>query len=815
MRTWVQNIGLAVRSLWRTPRFSISVILIFALVIGVNTAVFSIVNTVLFQPLPVRDPGRLVRLEARSSLPGAPSPFPWSYPLFRDYRSATRDAFSSMSIYAAGGATLRHNGQLVTVPSAIVSGDFFQVMGLSAILGRTLTAADDSETTSTAANVVISESLWRTQFGADPGIVGKQLELNQRLFTVMGVVSGGNVFAALGRPQIFAPVHAAAQVITGNSLDNRQMGWIQTVYARLKPGASIARVQTVLDFEAARLAHEYPNDDGWLGLHVTALKTSTFGDLLRADRAMTMQVSELLWLAVVLILGVACANILNLFLTRATQRIPEIAIRIVLGASRLRLVLRLSGESLLLCVTGGIVGVILGFLTLKFAERFPAIAGMQAVFDWRVAGYACLLTVAAALLFGLVPLAVVISKNLNHNLVGVRSGLSHGHGRQHRILSIGQISLSMVLLVATGLILHTLIALHLVDLGFNPSRTLVAGMDFSTITGSRNQPPPSETLQALREKVMSLPGVSAAAFGDQAPFDGIVMTYNISVPGFQSPAGVQPSANIATITPGYLHVLGAHLLTGQDFTQIPADQNDAVLINESMARRFWRGENPVGRTFEVMRHTLRVAGVVANIRESSPAEAPAPMFWYRYPEHARSYIQMLVRTARTPGAAFEHTLLATIHSQLPNLPAVQIESMDGRLAGLLSPRTNLLWVLSVFGLLALLITTVGVFSVMYYNVTLRYHEFGMRMALGAGPRDIRRLVLFQVLKMSVLGIAIGFVLGIGASHLMKHYVFGVSLVDAASLIPVIVVLLLAALLAGAIPAWRASRLEPSEVLRQP
>ncbi|MGH8279992.1 MAG: ADOP family duplicated permease [Gammaproteobacteria bacterium] len=813
MRTWLVYLGSAARRLWRTPRFSISVILIFALVIGANTAIFSIVNTVLLRPLPVENPGRLVQLEAHSTAPEMSSPFPWSYPQFRDYRAATRDAFSAVSIYAPQGFTWQRRGQPVRVRSAVVSGDFFQAMGLRPLLGRTLTAADDSPV-SPGANVVLSDSLWRSRFGGRPDVVGQQISLNKRLFTIVGVVRGGSVFAALGSPQLFVPVHAAGAIMSGNSLADRGAGWIQGVYARLRPGASLASVQTVLDFEASRLAHEYPGNDAKLGFHVTALRAGTFGGLLRQDPALTMRVTELLWLAVVLILCVACANILNLFLTRATQRLAEIAVRSVLGASRLRLAMRLLGESLLLCVVGGVVGVVFGLLALRFAERFPAVAGMQPAFDWRVAGYAAVVTVAAALLFGLVPLAAVIGKNLNRSLTGVHSSLSRGQQRQHRLLSIGQIALSMVLLVATGLILHTLIALHHVDLGFDPARTLVAEMDFSTVTGAGFKPPATATLRDLRTKVLALPGVSAVAFADKTPLDGVTMNYNLSVPGFHAPAGLQPNANVATVTAGYLQALGAHLLAGQDFTQVPPDQQDAVLVNQAMARQFWPHENPVGRSFDVSQKTLRIVGVVADMRESSPAAAPAPMFFYRYPGEAGSYLQMLVRTERPPGAEFERTLATTIHNLLPGLPAVQIESMDGRLRDLLLPRTNLLWVLSVFGLMALLITTVGVFSVMYYNVTLRYHEFGMRMALGAGPRDIRRLVLFQVLKLAVIGIAIGFALGIGASHLLRHYVFGVGLVDPASFILVIGVLTAAALLAGAIPAWRASRLEPSEVLRE-
>lgn len=814
MSIWPTYLRSAAHGLWRTPRFSISVILTFALVIGANTTIFSIVNTVLLRPLPVENPGRLVQLEARSTAPGMPSPFPWSYAQFRDYRGVTRDLFSAVSIYSPQIFTWQRRGRPVRVSSAVVSGDFFQVMGLRPLLGRTLTAADDSAA-SPGANVVISESLWRSRFGSRPDSVGQRLILNHKLFTVVGVVRGGSVFAALGQPQLFIPVHLASTIMSGNSLADRGAGWIQGVYARLRPGVSRERVQTALDFEAARLAHEYPGNDGKLGFHVTALGAGTFGGLLRQDPALTMRVTELLWLAVVLILCVACANILNLFLTRATQRLGEIAVRSVLGASRLRLAMRLLGESLLLCMTGAVVGVVFGLLALRFAERFPVVAGMRPVFDWRVAGYAAMVTVAAALLFGLVPLAAVAGKNLNRRLTGVHSGLTRGQHRQHRLLSIGQIALSMVLLVATGLILHTLVALHQVDLGFNPSNVLVADMDFSTVTGAGFKPPPIETLRDLRARVTALPGVSAVAFGDKTPLDGVTMNYNLSVPGFHAPAGVQPNANVATVTDGYLLALGAQLLKGQDFTQIPPDQLDAVLVNQAMAKQFWPGENPIGRSFDVNQKTLRIVGVVADMRGSSPATAAAPMFFYRYPIGAGSYMQMLVRTERQTGAEFERTLATTIHNQLPGLPAVQIESMEGRLRDMLLPRTNLLWVLSVFGLMALLITTIGVYSVMYYNVTLRYHEFGMRMVLGAGPRDIRRLVLLQVVKMAVIGIAIGFALGMGASHLLRHYVFGVGLVDPASFIPVIVVLMAAALLAGAIPAWRASRLEPSEVLREP
>lgn len=811
---WLSDLRLGLRTLWHTPRFSVPVILTLALVIGANTAIFSFVNILLFRPLPVREPAQIVRLDARSSLPGMPSPFPWSYPQFDDYRDVTRDALTGMSLFAPQSFTLRHDNRLANIRSAVVSGDFFQVMGLNALLGRTLGPADDSSA-SPAANVVISESFWRKEFGASPNVVGRPIELNKRLFTVVGVVRGGSVFAALGDPRIFVPVHSAGEIMSGNSLNDRGAGWIQGVYARLRPGATLAGVQTALDFEASRLAHEYPGNDGKLGFGVTALKTGTLAGLLRADPTVTVRVSELLWLAVVLILCVACANILNLFLTRAAQRAGEIAIRSALGASKRRLALRLFADSLPICVAGGTAGLLLGLVGLNFAGRFPAMAGMQPVLDWRVAGYAALLTMGCALLFGLAPLGAVFSKNLNRTLVAGGSGITPGRRqqRQHRILSIGQIALSMMLLAAMGLILHTLIALNNVNLGFNPDRLVVAGMDFTNVTGSGFKPPATETLRAMREKIMALPGVSEVAFGDATPFDGITMNYNVTVPGLAVPAGSQPSADVATVSDGYLHALGARLLAGSDFTQIPADQHDVVLINDAMAKQFWYGQDPVGRSFTVNQQTLHVAGVVENIRNASPAETPGPTFYYRYPAQAGSWVEMIVRTRMPVNASFRRTLATTVQSALPGLPAPTIETMNQRLRSLLSPRTNMLWALSVFGLLALLITAVGVFSVVHYNVALRYREFAMRMALGATPGKLRQLVLLQVAKFSVIGVVIGTGLSVVAGHLLKHYVFGVGILDPASLLPVIGVLAIAVLLAGAIPAWTASRLEPSEVLR--
>lgn len=772
---WLSDLRLGLRTLWHTPRFSVPVILTLALVIGANTAIFSFVNILLFRPLPVREPAQIVRLDARSSLPGMPSPFPWSYPQFEDYRDVTGSAFSGMSLFAPQGFVLRHDGRLANIPSAVVSGDFFQVMGLGAQLGRTLAPGDDS-VTSPADNVVLSESFWRTEFGASPKVVGQHIELNKRLFTVVGVVRGGSVFAALGSPRIFVPVHAATEIMGGNSLNDRGAGWIQGVYARLKPGATLAGVQTALDFEASRLARQYPGNDGKLGFAVTALKTGTLAGLLRADPVATVRVAQLLWLAVAL---------------------------------------RLFGDSLPLCVIGGATGVLLGLVGLKFAGHFPAMHGMQPVFDWWVAVYAAALTLGSALLFSLVPLAAVMRKNLNHALAASGATATPGRRqqRQHRMLSIGQIALSMMLLAAMGLILHTLIALNHVDLGFDPDRVVIAGMDFTNASGAGFKAPPVARLQEVRDKIMGLPEVSAVAFGDQTPLDGIAMNYNISVPGFATPAGAQPSADVATISAGYLQALGARLLAGQDFEEIPADQQDAVLVNETMAKQFWQGENSVGRGFTANKQTLRVAGVIADIRNASPAEAPGPFFYYRYPVQAGAWVEMVVRTRVPVSAAFRRTLATTLQGALPDLPAPTIETMSERLRGLLSPRTNMLWALSVFGLLALLITAVGVFSVVHYNVTLRYREFAMRMALGATPRKLRRLVLWQVVRFSAIGIAIGVGLSVVAGRLLKHYVFGVGVFDPASLLPVIGVLVIAVLLAGAIPAWTASRLEPSEVLR--
>ncbi|MGH8274172.1 MAG: ABC transporter permease [Gammaproteobacteria bacterium] len=459
-----------------------SVILTLALTIGANATIFSFVNALLFQPLPVQKPGRIVRLVAHTPLSGISSPFPWSYPDFNDYRNATRSVFNEASLFAPQGFNLLRQGEVRNVHSAVVSGSFFQAMGLHPLLGRTFDSGAGAQA-GAAPQVVISEVYWRREFGSDPAIIGRTIVLNKQPFTIIGVVKGGSVFRALGSPRLFVPVHAAMRIMSGNSLSARGARWIQAVYARLRPGVSPADAQKVVDFESSRLAKQYPKSVGKFDFQMSAAKTSTYADLLLHNRTVTVRVTELLWLAVILILLIACANILNLFLARGSNRLREMVIRSVLGASRWTLVRQLLMESGLLCAAGGLAGSLLAFAALAYARSFPAIAQLRPAPDPRVWGYTAALTVGAALLFGLAPMTASMRRNLAKYLNVIRPTPSRRQQRQRRFLIIGQIALSMALLVATGLILHTLISLQNVDLGFNPNRLLVDELDFSGFTG--------------------------------------------------------------------------------------------------------------------------------------------------------------------------------------------------------------------------------------------------------------------------------------------------------------------------------------------
>lgn len=580
----------------------------------------------------------------------------------------------------------------------------------------------------------------------------------------------------------------------------------------MRSGASIEKAQKLLNLESARLAQEYPSNDGKLGLHVTAVQTNTFAGLLMHDRATIVRTAKLIWLAALLILCIACANILNLFLARGISSLRETAIRRVLGASRPRLARQLLVESGILCAIGGIGGFLLGWLAMVFAQRFHAIAAIQPTIDLRILGYAAALTVGSALLFGLTPIAVTAQRNLFRYLNVARPTATRSHQRQRRILTIGQIALSMALLVGTGLMLHSLISLQNVDLGFNPDRIAVAEVDFTNVTGKFYKHPAPAALDSLQRKIQRLPGVVGVGFATKTPLDGISMRTDVTVPGFSSAAGIKPAAYYASITPGFFKVLGARMLLGNGFSETLANKGNVVIINKAMADRYWHGQNPIGQSFKSNRKTLRVIGVVANIRQSGPSKAPKPYFYYPYPESSYAFVQMVVSTTAEPSFKLRQHISEIVHHRWSALPAVQVKTMRSRLHGILTPRANILWALGVFGFVALLITAVGIFAVVAYNVGTRYQEFGMRMALGADPGDIRRLVFGQVLRFTGIGVGVGFLLSLIVGRLLSGYLFAVSFLDPASLILVILAVLIVAFMAGVGPAWRASRLNPSRVL---
>ncbi len=787
-----------------------------ALGIGANTAVFSVVNAVFFRPLPFPEADRLVWIS--ETLPSGPTSV--SYPDFLDWRRQAT-AFDGIAVTAPWEATLESRAPAERLPVTYVSSDFFSILRARPRLGRDFLPEDDQPGAHPVA--ILSHRVWETYFASEPGILGASISLDRRPYTVIGVLAPE--FRFYGPANIFVPVSDA---VARQGLAAREQHNSLAAIARLKPGITLAQAQAQMDTIAGRLQSGYPASNTGVRAPVVTLRERVSGQ--------TRQPLALLLAAVSLVLLIACVNVASLLLARAVDRRREMAVRAALGASRGRVLRQLLIESTVLALTGGALGVLLaswGFAGLARLVPAPIDAGSLGI-DWRVLGYAVLVSLLTGILFGLAPAFDAWRLNLASAMRdGGRTTSGASTARLRDALAVAEVSLALILLVGAGLLLRTLHRLMDVPLGFETGNLLTARV---SLPYSKEYLPEraSAFFETMAAQVRAIPGVRSAGVISHMPLRGLFT----NMPWFRDDQpvperGKLPNAEHRAASPEYFGAMGIPLLRGRLFT--PADgritnfrQEDfmewlkknrfSVVISDAMAKRFWPGEDPVGKTFrpgypEMGLQPVKIVGVVGDVRDFGPGSEPLPTFyWSAHHFPLRASAILVVRTRDDPAAVVS----AVRHAVAALDPAAAVSSvatMESMVSGAVAPRRLNMQLLGIFAALALVLAGVGIYGVMACAVNRRSHEIGVRIALGAGRSSVVRMIVGKAALLGGLGVLLGSAAALGLTRLIAGMLYGVAPADPLTYLSVGAILLAVAIGASWAPAWRAARVAPVVALR--
>lgn len=810
---FLNDIKVAFRVLRKAAGFSVAAVIVLALGIGANSAIFSIVYGVLLRPLPFANSDRLVQLwhvPPAKSFPGL-TQFSLSAANYLDWEQQN-DVFEKTAVYCYTDFRLTGNGDPQVIQAARVEPTFFSVLAMKPLLGRAIGAGDDQPGQSHV--VVLSHKLWKTQFGGDEHIVGRALQLNGQSYTVIGVMSPAFVkpeFASLWTPLVWDPVE---RTVRGEHHF--------LAVGLLKPHISIAQAQSELSAIAARLARQYPADNAGWGAKVVPLREETVGDVRKP--------LLILLGAVACVLLIACANVANLIMARTLARRKEIAIRTALGANRARIMRQILSESVLLSLAGSALGLIVAHFSTRLVVDYlgsslPRFHEIQ--LDGTVLAFTFVIAVAAGLMAGAMPAWRISTADPNDALkqgVG-RTDAAAGHKNTRSILVVVEVGLSLVLLVAAGLMMRTLWNLHNVDPGFAPQHLLTMSIGVSSTDYSTPEQEAS-FFAGLLQRVRALPGVQAAGTTDDLPLTGGGSTQPIAIQGHPEAAMAdQPEVSVRLISPGYFSAMGMQLLRGRDLTEADTATSPAVvIISESMAKRFWPNEDPIGKRLTLTFFPARVREIVGVVRDVKDdglvAQEAATLYWplsqFYVPERMGPYhsfpLQLAVRTTTNPASAVVDVRNA-IHQLSASTPITDVKTMEEVIDESISPQRLNLYLLAAFAALAVLLAAVGIYSVLAYGVRQRVREIGIRMALGANIADVLRMVLVEGMRPTLLGVAIGAAAAVAFSRVLSSLIYGVRATDALTFTGVSVLLVGVGLFASLLPAYRASRVNPLEALR--
>ncbi len=810
METLLQDLRYGARMLLKKPGFTLVAVLTLGLGIGANTAIFSLVNTVLLRPLPIAQPEQVVTLNFGTPRYGV---FPLiGYPEYTDYRDRNQVL---AGLAAMGGAPvgLSNNGINERILGSYVTGNYFSLLGVGAALGRVITP-DDDRTPGAHPVVVLSYQCWQQRFGADPQIVGRDLLISGRKYTVIGVAPKGFRGTELASTsELWFPMMMKPGLELGRGPVKGRTAPVSTI-GRLKEGVSWAQAEGALNLIAAQIGREYPQAEK--GQIVVLSQPGLFG---AAMRPIVLRFTAVAMGVVVLVLLLACTNLVNMLLARASERHKEIAIRLAMGAGRARVLRQLLTESVLLALLGSALGLAFAYAAVKLVWlKMPVIFGFTQIelqMDWRVLAFTLGLSLLTGVGLGLLPALQATRPDLIPALKNESTLGGYRKSRLQNLLVIAQMSLSLVLLLCAGLVLRGLQRAQQIDPGFNPEQAVEVSFDLDVQKYNRERG--SEFQRQVLERVRSLPGLQSAALTAHPPLtSGEGGGKGVMIQGAEPKSAAQaPIVLTTSISLEYFRTMETRLLQGRDFTA----QDDAIsppvaIVNEAFARRFWPRENPLGKRFGFTNgNWIEIVGVAQNGKYSSLGEKNEPFIYLPLAQNYESKVTLIARSAGDP-----HLLTATLRRELhkldENLTPYDARTMLEHMEVPLAPTRVAATALGAFGALALLLAAIGIFGVMSHAVTQRTREIGVRIALGADTREIVKLIVGQAALLVGIGVGIGIVAAGLGTRLLARLLYGVSALDPVTFVGVTALLAATAFLACYVPARRATNVDPIVALRQ-
>jgi predicted permease len=811
MESFLQDCRYALRMLARSPGFTLIAVLALALGIGANSAIFSIVNAVILKPLPYEKPEQLVQLWMRFTNIGIPNDQNWvSAPEFVDLQQ--NQSLSHLAAISSDSFNINISGTPERIDSAVVSTSFFPLLGVHAQLGRVFLPEEGQPGREHV--VLLSDGLWRRRFGTDPAISGRKLVMNGQSYLIVGVLPRD--FQLPLEAEVWTPLVFSADDLSPNSRGNHSY----QVIARIKPGLTLNQARADMDVVSQRIVEQhrdYPYRQFNFRVLTIPLLEQQIGDIKTA-----------LWVlmsAVGLVLLIACANVANLLLVRASAREREIAVRQALGVSRWRLIRQLLTESAILGLLAGVIGLLLGYwalhlLTTLAATSFPRV--MEARMDFRVLAFTLLVSVATGILFGLAP--AFSSRHVTHDALkeGGRGGTA-GAGSQHLrgALVVAEVALSLTLLVGAGLLIRSFLRLQEVDTGFRPEGVLTLRISlpeqkYAKIEQTR------AFYRELLDRIRRLPGVDAAGGATGLPLGGTGWSGTTTVDSQAvQPQDSTPEADQRPVFPGYFEALGIPLVRGRYFEQRDNEKGAPVaIIDETMAKTYWPNEDPIGKRIKSggsgsTQPWRTIVGVVRHVRYRTLESPSRVEFYWPYDQtsFALGSMSLAIHTSSDP-----HSLAGVVERQVqaldPDQPAYRIRTLGELMSESMARRRLSMFLLAIFAAVALALAAVGIYGIMSYSVAQRAHEVGIRMALGARSSDVVRMVLGQSLGLTLAGIFAGLIGSLALTNLLSSLLFNVKATDATTFLVVALILAVVAVVASLVPAYRATTVDPVNALRQ-